>query len=72
LTFFHIFCKGTNKFLKKILAVPKKFLPLQSRLTKAGFFDQIFENTERLKVQASTEKSRKIVTDFTLNERQFL
>jgi hypothetical protein len=43
-------------FFKKILAVPKKFLPLQSRLTKAGFFDQIFENTERLKVQASTEK----------------
>jgi hypothetical protein len=43
-------------FFKKILAVQKKFLPLQSRLKKTGFFNEIIENTERLKVQASTEK----------------
>jgi len=41
-------CKGTNKKVKKILHVQKKFLPLQSRLKRTGFFTLI-ENTERLK-----------------------
>ena len=45
-----------QKFFQKNLQRKKIFVPLQSRLTKTGFFNEIIENTERLKVQASTEK----------------
>ena len=60
--------KNLKKYLQKILLVPKKFLPLQSRLKRTGFL-RLIDNIERLKKYKQVPR---YVTHITLNERQFL
>jgi len=50
------FLKIFVKFLEKSFAGSKNFSTFAVPFERTGFFDEFFDNTERLKVQASTEK----------------
>jgi len=61
LNFFQIlsqrqFSKKFCKFLEKSFASSKNFSTFAVPFERTGFFNEFFDNTERLKVQASTEK----------------